>query len=109
MKYIERNNLKMDDYLFKYKHDIPINKNAINYFLHKRQEECNLPHFRFHTFRRSEASLLNEIGVSGEIIASYIGHESFNVTKQYYLGDSLEKKAKISKIMDEKIEEIISK
>ena len=109
LKYIERNNLREEDYLFKYKHDIPIYKNAINYFLHKRQKECNLPLFRFHTFRRSEASLLNEIGVSGEVIASYIGHESFNVTRQYYLGDSLEKKAKISKIMDEKLEEIISK
>lgn len=103
-KYIDTKELRQDNYLFKYCHEeVPISRTKVNIKLHEIQKKKGLPLFSFHAFRRSEASLLNEIGVSGDVIASYLGHDSFETTKQYYLGSTNKRKKEISEILEKKI------
>ena len=103
-EYINKNELKSENYLFKYCHEeVPISRTRVNLKLHEIQKKKGLSLFSFHAFRRSEASLLNEIGVSGDIIASYLGHDSFETTKEYYLGSTNRRKKEISEILEKKI------
>ena len=106
--YIKKNKLHKDNFLFcsKRSKDIPIGSSTINRMMRKCIKEANLNKFTFHAFRRSEASFLLENGLSQESIKDYLGHDSFEVTKRYYIGDSEEKKAKICAILDDKLSSI---
>ena len=99
--YIKEKNLDENDYLFKHKKNlVPLSRTRVNLKLHEIQKKKNLPFFSFHAFRRSEASLLNEVGLSGNIIADYLGHDSFSTTKEYYLGYTNKQKEEISDILE---------
>ena len=80
-----------------------IGETTIDRELHRLQVLAGLPRFPFHCFRRSEASLLNDCGLSGETISDYLGHSSFDTTRRFYLGDTDEKRDQILKIMEAKL------
>lgn len=107
-EFILSNNLDYGDFIFfnfRGKEKKAVGEETMNRRLHLYQKLSGLPQFNFHTFRKSEASLLNDIGISGDIIKSYLGHNSFETTKKYYLGDSLEKKRMIQEVLSEKLKE----
>lgn len=81
-------------------HSKPLGETRIDRELHRLQDLAGLPQFRFHTFRRSEASLLNEQGLSGEVISDYLGHSSFDTTRRFYIGDTVERRKRIAATMD---------
>lgn len=104
--FIQSEGLQEQDFLFhspRSKKD-PVGETSMNRKLHDVQKEVGLPFFRFHSFRKSEVSLLNDIGLSGDLIKEYIGHDSFLTSKKYYIGDSAEKKKKIRDILSVKLE-----
>lgn len=101
---IEDNSLEGKDFLFFGRsHSEAIGINTVYRFLKEYQRKSGLPEFRFHSFRKSEASLLNDSGLSGDVIRDYLGHDSFETTKEYYLGDSDEKKEKIRALLQSKL------
>jgi integrase len=87
-------------------HSEAVGINTVYRFLKSYQKKSGLPEFRFHSFRKSEASLLNDSGLSGEVIRDYLGHDSFETTKEYYLGDSDEKKEKIRDLLQSKLSKL---
>ena len=104
-KYIQEERLKEDDYIFCSSRSkrIALGETSLNRKLHDVQSQAALPHFRFHSFRKSEVSLLNDLGLSGDMIRDYVGHDSFETTKRYYIGDSHEKKKQIRDILSDKM------
>lgn len=108
-EHVEKNRLKEDQPLFFGRHKdgkTPLSESRIDTRLKKVQKKAGLPLFRFHTFRKSEGSLLNDKGLSGEVIKAFMGHSSFEVTKKYYLGDNSEKEAVIREAIEEKFKEL---
>lgn len=74
---------------------------------HRLRDLAGLPSdLRFHVLRKSEASLLNDMGLSGEVIRNYLGHGSFETTKEYYIGDSVEKRRELSEILDSRFSDL---
>lgn len=102
--WVRVNSISGKDFLFFGRsHSEAIGINTVYRFLKEYQKKSGLPEFRFHSFRKSEASLLNDSGLSGDVIRDYLGHDSFETTKEYYLGDSDEKKEKIRSVLEEKL------
>lgn len=101
--------LASDDFLFpsKKRNDYPIGSSDVYREFHRIRDLAGFPcSMKFHVFRKSEASLLNDIGISGEIIRDYLGHDSFETTKHYYIGDSEDKKREISRILDSRFSDL---
>ena len=109
-EYIKTRHLGPNCFLFHAanSHARPVGQITVYRKLHKIQKNVNLPFFKFHALRRSEASLLNDKGLSGTIISDYLGHNSFETTKQYYLGDNQEKKEKVRDILSGIVTKIVA-
>jgi len=108
-KIISKKHLKDQNFVFYgIKKTQPIGESTVNRKLKELQKKAELPKFRFHTFRKSEASLLNDKGLSGETIKDYLGHDSFNTTKEYYLGDNSEKKEEIRGLLNKVVSQVCS-
>lgn len=102
--------LASDDFLFfsERGHHKPIGANTIYRRFNVEKVMGGLPEkITFHVFRKTEASILNDEGLSGEIIRDYLGHDSYETTKNYYIGDSIEKKNMIRGIMDSKFDSVM--
>ena len=100
--WIRMNNMDDDCFLFhgsslRY----PIGANTVRRRLRYGIQKSKLPYFSFHAFRRSEASLLNDAGLSGDVISGFLGHDSFKTAQRYYLGDSDQKKEAVRKALNE--------
>lgn len=108
--FVSGNRLSGDDFLFfGEKKSIPVSINTVYRWLTYFQEKAGIVHFKFHSFRKSEASLLNDQGISGDVIKDYMGHDSFETTKEYYIGDSEKKKEDVRDILQDKIGSVIGK
>lgn len=117
--FIEHNHLKGDDFLFfgtkRFRkayvpnYANPVGTMTIYRAMDKAQQDAKIPHFNFHYFRHSEASFLNEKGISQESIADYLGHDSVAVTRKYYIHDSSEKKVEIRDLLQQKFSGYFSK
>ncbi len=80
----------------------PIGTMTIYRVMDEAQKAAGIKHFNFHYFRHSEASFLNEKGISQEWISDYLGHDSVDVTRKYYIHDSSEKKKEIRDLLENK-------
>lgn len=93
-----------DGYLFKGRSSkVPIGVTTVYRVMRSYQDKAGLPHFVFHSFRKSEASYLNEIGISDVSIRDWLGHSSYAVTRKYYIRDTFEHKRKVSSALEEKL------
>lgn len=107
-KHVVQNRLNESDPLFFGSYNSgrnPLSEYVIDKHLKKAQLKAGLPLFRFHTFRKSEGSILNDAGLSGEVIKAFMGHESFETTRKYYLGDSSEKQRVVQTLLEEKFKD----
>lgn len=87
--------------------DYPVGSSDVYREFHRLRDLAGLPSdLRFHVLRKSEASLLNDMGLSGEVIRNYLGHGSFETTKEYYIGDSVEKRRELSEILDSRFSDL---
>lgn len=99
--YIARNSLASDSFLFPgRKKGFPLGANTARRRLRKYIADAGLFPFSFHAFRRSEASFLNDSGVSGSVIRDFMGHDSEETARKYYIGDSSAKKAELRKVLN---------
>ena len=87
---------------------IPVGSSTIRRIFSKYISLSGLPHFRFHCFRKSEASFLNDIGISDDDIRDWLGHGSFDVTRKYYLRDSDEKMRRVGEALSQKLAKYFS-
>lgn len=100
--WIKEDGLQEKSFLFHGKNkEYPVGANTVRRRLKEGIKKSGLPQFSFHAFRRSEASLLNDSGLSGEVISSYLGHDSLKTAKRYYLGASEEKKKRAAGLLEE--------
>lgn len=106
--FVSERGLSGTDFLFSLRPGKAVGGSSIDRRLHLLQSKAGLPFFRFHCFRRSEASLLNDVGLSGEVISAYLGHSSFAVTKKFYLGDNRTKRELVRSVLEERISGLIS-
>lgn len=107
--HIHLNKLKSSNFLFYSPLDKnkPIGETSINRVLKQTCLDAGIKPFSFHAFRHNEASFLFEKGIDENILKDYLGHSSIDVTKKYYIHDSVEKQKVISDIMEMKIKKII--
>jgi integrase len=84
----------------------PVGSSTIYRALSEYQEKSGLERFKFHSFRKSEASFLNEIGISNNDIRDWLGHDSFEVTKKYYIKSSWDRKKEVSDALEQKLKDI---
>lgn len=85
----------------------PISENSIVRELKRLSSESGIS-FSSHSFRHSEATLLNEEGVSADQIGEYLGHSSSEVTKKHYIHETVEHRQSIADLLDAKYQKIFS-
>lgn len=108
-KHIKENNLKPPDFVFfrsLRELNIPAHENTFRRRLESYCKSFNKD-FHPHMLRTSIVTHLKEKGVSLDDIAKYIGHETSQVTKDYYLKSSEDKERKINEVINEFLKEII--
>ena len=102
--FVLSNGLSGSDFLFAGRSkEVPIGDTAVYSVLHSVQAKAGLPRFVFHSFRKSEASYLNEIGISDDDIKNWLGHSSYEITKKYYIRNTDERKRAIANALDSKL------
>jgi integrase len=85
----------------------------IGHFLWTRRERMPIGPFTTHDLRRTVATLLAEMGVSFDLIAAVIGHNSSSketrtLVRHYVHTDLVERKAQVLQAWDERLREIVT-
>lgn len=112
-EHIESNNLISESFIFfgrnkKDKHHLePLSENSILRELKKLSSVTGI-RFTSHSFRHSEATLLNEIGVSADQIGEYLGHSSSDVTKKHYIHETENHRESIAGILEDNFSKFFS-
>ena len=109
--FVESWRLSPEDFLFHAsgRKDYPVGSSDVYREFHRLRDLAGLPKdLKFHVLRKSEASLLNDMGLPGSVIRDYLGHGSFETTKEYYIGDSEEKRKKLSEILDRRFSDLFA-
>jgi integrase len=85
----------------------------IGHYLWTRHERMPIGQFTTHDLRRTVATLLAEMGVSLDLIAAVIGHNSSSketrtLVRHYVHTDLVERKAQVLQAWDERLREIVT-
>lgn len=79
-------------------------RRALDFYIKK----SGVSPFSFHKFRHSDATLLHEMGLTPEVIASYLGHSEKAITEKVYIHESNENKEHIANMLDKVVSNLVS-
>ena len=91
----------------------PLTASHVGQTLHKRRNRLPIEHFTTHDLRRTFATALDGMGISIELIAAIVGHESSvgretrTLTRHYLRTDKLERKRSALEAWDRRLRSIL--
>jgi integrase len=98
--------------LFLLEKGVVVTSAHIGHYLSTRRTRLPIAKFTSHDLRRSFASLLVELGITLDLVAAIVGHESGGketrtLVRHYVRTDLLERKARALRMWDERLKAIL--